>query len=240
MVTKIALLTRDLRVHDNPVLRAAARADRTLPVFVLDEGLLAGSFNRPNRAVFLRESLRDLRRSLKTLGGGLALRRGDTAVEVARLVGEVGASEVHVASDVSGHAAARERRLRDLLAEQGCALHVHDAVVTALPPAEVTPAGKDHFAVFTPYFRRWSATPRRASMPPPAGLRLPSVPLGRLPARTDICDGHPSPDLSPGGETEGRRRLRRWLSAGVADYRTGQNDMSVDATSRLSPYLHFG
>ena len=33
--------------------------------------------------------------------------------------------------------------------------------VTVVPPGEVTPAGGDHFRVFTPYHRAWQAAERR-------------------------------------------------------------------------------
>jgi deoxyribodipyrimidine photo-lyase len=58
--TAIALLTRDLRVHDNPVLATALRAAGTaLPLFVVDPAIRAGA----NRLRFLAESLADLRES---------------------------------------------------------------------------------------------------------------------------------------------------------------------------------
>src|SRR3954467_3224666 len=69
----VVLFTRDLRVHDQPALAAATpAAERVLPLFVLDDEL-AGS---PNRTGFLLESLRDLDRSLRTLGPRLHIRRG--------------------------------------------------------------------------------------------------------------------------------------------------------------------
>jgi hypothetical protein len=37
----VALFTRDLRVHDNPVLTAAAEADTVIPLFVLDSAIAA-------------------------------------------------------------------------------------------------------------------------------------------------------------------------------------------------------
>jgi len=54
----IALFTRDLRVHDNPVLSAAAGADEIVPLFVLDSAI--AGFAVPNRAHFLADSLADL------------------------------------------------------------------------------------------------------------------------------------------------------------------------------------
>ena len=74
--TSLAVLTRDLRVHDNPVLAAAASsADCVVPVFVLDTAILRSAYNRPNRARFLAESLADLDTSLRARGAGLVVRR---------------------------------------------------------------------------------------------------------------------------------------------------------------------
>ena len=107
--TAIVLFTRDLRVHDNPALAAAAEeAERVLPLFVLDETIL-DRFGAANRLAFLGEALRDLSDSL----GGLAIRRGDAVAETVRLARQVGAGAVFFAEDASSFAQRRERRLRE-------------------------------------------------------------------------------------------------------------------------------
>ncbi len=40
-------------------------------------------------------------------------------------------------------------------------------MTTVVPPGDVTPQGSDHFAVFTPYFRRWSGEQLRAPLAAP-------------------------------------------------------------------------
>jgi deoxyribodipyrimidine photolyase len=47
--TSIVLFNRDLRVGDNPALTAAAKAERTVPLFVLDPALLESRFAALNR-----------------------------------------------------------------------------------------------------------------------------------------------------------------------------------------------
>jgi deoxyribodipyrimidine photo-lyase len=61
-----------------------------------------------------------------------------------------------------------------------------------------------------------------------------------MPELGELVAGRPSPDLSRGGEGEGRRRLERWLADGAAHYDVMRDDLAADRTSRLSPYLHFG
>ena len=77
MTAAIALSTRNLRVHDNPVLSGALGAgDRVVPLFVLDDRITSSSFSAPNRARFLAESLADLDEALRERGGRLVVRRG--------------------------------------------------------------------------------------------------------------------------------------------------------------------
>ena len=77
MRVAIVLFTRDLRLHDNPALRAACdEFERVVPLFVLDDAVLE-RFGAPNRVAFLLESLRDLDLALRAQGGALVVRRGD-------------------------------------------------------------------------------------------------------------------------------------------------------------------
>ncbi|WP_016700026.1 cryptochrome/photolyase family protein [Actinoalloteichus spitiensis] len=240
MPTAVALLTRDLRVHDNPVLSAAASADHAVPVFVLDDVILRGGHRSPNRVAFLLDCLRDLRRQLRDLGGDLLVTRGDPVREVVGLAERFDAATVHVAADVSAYATGRARRLSKALSGAGRELVVHDTVVTVAAPGELAPQSRDHFAVFTPYFRHWREHHTRGLHPAPKALRLPPLRPGGIPGRADLVDGDVSPSLPTGGESEGRRLLDDWLDDGVHHYASDQDRLARDGTSRLSAYLHFG
>ncbi|CAL9357815.1 cryptochrome/photolyase family protein [Streptomyces sp. enrichment culture] len=240
MNTSVVLFTADLRVHDHPPLRAALRDARAVvPLFVRDPAVAAAGFAVPNRLGFLADCLRDLDASLRARGGRLVVRSGDLVAQVCRVAAEAGADEVHLAADVSGFAQRREERLRRALEARGVRLRVHETVTGAVPPGAVTPAASDHFAVFTPYFRRWSEQPPRAPLGAPRAVRVPDqVASERMPAREDVPGL--SPGLAPGGESEGRRRLTAWLRTGLGAYEERHDDLAGDATSRLSPHLHFG
>ncbi|MEU0132329.1 MULTISPECIES: deoxyribodipyrimidine photo-lyase [unclassified Streptomyces] len=243
MSVAVVLFTSDLRLHDHPPLRAAlASADEVVPLFVVDEAVEAAGFGAPNRRAFLADCLRDLDAGLRERGGHLVVRKGDVADEVGRIVTGTGAGEVHMAAGVSDFAQRREERLRAALASIGCRLRVHDAVVTAVAPGAVVPSGsgKDHFAVFTPYFRRWSAEGLREPFRAPRAVRVPEegADSAALPSRAAVTGT--SPGLAEGGEAEGRRRLASWRRGGIASYEELHDDLAGDATSRLSPHLHFG
>jgi deoxyribodipyrimidine photo-lyase len=233
METAIVVFTRDLRVHDNPALAlACAQAERVVPVFVLDAALTTS----PNRTRFLLDSLADLREGLRERGGELVIRAGEPVTEVMRLASQTRAQAVFIADDVSRYAARRHDGLA-----AGCAAHRMELAVTpgltVLPPGAVRPAGGDHYRVFTPYWRAWSAAGWRAAVPAPAAVRLPpGLPAGPLPAVSAAA----APGLMRGGELAGRARAQDWLRESLRSYRDRHDDLAGDQTSRLSAYLRFG
>jgi len=270
VVTTLAVFTRDLRVHDNPVLAAAAHeAEHVVPVFVRDTRSPTVATTETGRSLFasgdrqrfLDESLADLDESLRNLGGRLVLRSGDPVEQICQLADEAGAARVHIAADSSAYAQRRQEALGKAVGERGRELRCHDEVHAVIAPGRLTPADRDHFAVFTPYYRRWVDTPRRRVLSPPGRLSLPDLDLGASPTDGRDAGGRTGRDRGDGGDGEGggfvggesagRRRAERWLGESAPDrvhgYRDGvhgyddsQDRLAEDGTSRLSPYLHLG
>ncbi|MGW8065241.1 cryptochrome/photolyase family protein [Streptomyces ziwulingensis] len=240
MTVAVVLFTLDLRLHDHPPLRAALKAaDEVVPLFVLDPGVHAAGFDAPNRRAFLADCLNDLDASLRRRGGRLVVRTGPVVREVRAVAAECGAAEVHIAAGVTAYAHHREERLRTRLGDDGVALHAHAAVTTVVAPGTVTPSGSGHFTVFSPYFRRWSRQSPRQPLAAPRAVRVPDgVRSDPPPGRAEVPDT--SPGLPAGGETAGRDRFSKWSRGGLSGYEDRHDDLAGDATSRLSPYLHFG
>jgi deoxyribodipyrimidine photo-lyase len=228
--TVVVLLTRDLRVHDNPALATACeQARNVVPLFAVDPAI-----EPRHRADFLHEALHDLRSSLRSLGGDLVVRRGDPVGEAIKLARETDAAGIWAAADVSTFARRRERRLAEACEAERLDFRLFPGL-TVVPPGDLLPAGGDHYRVFTPYWRAWSAAPRRKVLDPPGKVRLPAkIGTGSLPGVARKPYG-----LLRGGETEGRRRLDEWLEGGLARY-PGSRDLAVERTSMLSAYLRFG
>jgi deoxyribodipyrimidine photo-lyase len=238
--TSIVLFNRDLRVRDNPALAAAARAERTVALFVLDPALLESRFAAPNRVAFMLESLRDLGERLRGAGGRLYIRRGDPVSEALALARECDAGELHVSADWSAYAVRREERLRHACEEERIAFRTHPGT-TIVAPGTVTPGGGDHFKVFSPFHRAWEEVPSRPLAPTPRRLAVPSrLATGRLPALDSLLHGAPSSERAPGGETAGGKAMRRFLRDRLAGYSDHHDDLPGDETSGLSPYLRFG
>jgi deoxyribodipyrimidine photo-lyase len=241
MGTSVLLFNRDLRVHDHPALDAASRAERFVPLFVLDEAILGSRFAVPNRLAFMLESLRDLDASLKQRGARLFVRRGDAVEEAMRVAKQCRAEAIHVSADYSAFARGRERRLARACGRERMRFEAHPGV-TVVAPGELTPSGGDHFRVFSPYWRRWSSAGLRSAARTPQRLRAPArLRAGHIPSLAGLLNGkRPSPDLLEGGERAGRVRMRAFLHEDVGAYERRHDDLPGDATSRLSPYLRFG
>jgi deoxyribodipyrimidine photo-lyase len=239
--TAVVLFTRDLRVHDHPALHAACtEADRVVPLFVFDDAILGSRYAAPNRVAGLLDALGDLRVALRERGGDLVLRRGDVVAEVRGLVEEVGATELHLSSDVSRYARRRQRAFEVLGDELDLRVEAHPGTVL-VDPADLAPSGGDHFRVFTPYWRRWVEQPFRAPLPAPDTVALPDgLATDELPDRRDLVDGDEAPERLRTGERAARARLEDWFGAAIEDYDEGRDHLADDATSRFSPHLHFG
>jgi deoxyribodipyrimidine photo-lyase len=236
----VVLFTRDLRVHDHPSLSEAARtSEQVAPLFVLDDRILR-RLDAPNRVSFLLDSLADLRRSLRERGSDLIVRRGDPVEETLRVARAVDAGTVLVGCDASLHARTREAHLARACRRERLELRIVNTT-SVVPPGALAPADRDHYRVFTPYWRRWQAMQLRPPARAPARLRLPAeLEPGELPSLRALTSRSRSPHLPPGGERAGRRRLEQWLAHGLAGYERDRDLLAASATSRLSPYLRFG
>ncbi len=240
MTVAVVVFTRDLRVRDHPALAAGSRADLLVPLFVVDDRLVWEFHRSPNRLQFLVDSLADLDAGLRRLGGALVVRRGDWLDEVAKVVEASGANIVHVSADVSSFAQARLDALQARGERQGFAVAAHPGV-TVVPPDELRTGSGTAYQVFTPYYRRWLAAPWRTLATRPRAITLPGgVAPGVVPALSTLTDLPPAPDVMRGGETAALARLKRWTGHDLARYPEMHNALPDDATSRCSPYLHFG
>jgi deoxyribodipyrimidine photo-lyase len=231
MTSAIVLFTRDLRVHDHAALCAAVEtASEVVPLFVFDEAL-RNRHRSAAREAFLLDSLVDLREALCARGGGLVVRRGDPIEETMRVAHATGSSVVFVGADASSYAERRRQRLEQACRSERIELR-RENTIAAIAPGELVPAERDHYRVFTPYWRHWRELPLPTPLDAPTRVTVPAaVEFGALPSRATGMRG---------GEHTGRRRLGTWLRSGLHEYERARNDLDKAGTSRLSPYLHFG
>ena len=239
-------MTRDLRLHDNPALHAAAQGDQMLCVFVVEpHWFQTGRYQ--SRAMgawrwhFLWQSLMALEQALKARSQRLHIAYGNPVEILPMLCRHHGLDHL-VASRLPGteEAAAWEgivEKLPDATCQQVETLSLFTESSLPMPIAELP----DTFSAFRRQIEKsglWCQTPvATPDILPPA----PGVPEdGR-----DQCPiVHQQTTLAvTGGENAGLARLQHYLfeSDAIATYKTTRNALDEDmASSRLSFWLANG
>jgi deoxyribodipyrimidine photo-lyase len=237
----LLIFTRDLRVHENPALAAAAKeASEVIPAFILDEELLAGSCATPNRLSYLLESLADLGEALGEKGNSLLIRKGNFTEQALRLAKRWKATAIYMSKDRSPYARERHGRLARACEDQRIELRTCGGP-WIVEPGALTPMGGDHYKVFGAYWKAWRATPVAQSARSPQALPSPAgLAATRVPSLSSLTNGTPAKEREPGGEHQARARLKRWLRGPVEHYGARHDDLPGAATSHLSADLHFG
>lgn len=241
--------TRDLRLHDNPALLAAARADMLLCVFVVEPAWFApGPFQcramGEHRWRFLWQSLVALERSLRPLGQRLHIAWGQPEEVIPALVhdhniGRIVRSRLPGTREAAQWQALQERLPRTVFQQfETLGLFTEGSLPMELGQLPGT------FSQFRKQVERAGAAGSErlrirpmTALPPAPGF--PADNRGQCPAIAE--PRHPV--LFTGGEAAGLQRLQEFLFCdhGIARYRETRNALDdPDAYSRLSPWLANG
>lgn len=241
----------DLRLSDHPALHAAVQSGQpVICLYVLDEDStpLRPPRGRPIGGAsrwWLAQSLRSLDKSLKARGASLVLRRGQSAVVIADIAQQAGASAVHwIESEIAGPAAV-EGDVTQALKQIGVSARSFPSDLLVSPARLRNKEGRG-LRVFTPFWKRvlslgdppqpLPAPKTLKSVPAVAGDGLASWKLE--PTRPDWAGG--LRDTWTPGESGARARLTDFLENSIAGYATLRDRPDRDGTSRLSPHLRFG
>lgn len=238
-MTTILWFRQDLRLSDNPALDHAARNGDVLPVYILDE--TGEGYARPGAASnwWLHHSLEALSADL----GHLILRRGDPMAILRDLIRETGAASVVWNRCYDPHAIQRDKKLKSALTEDGVDVHSFNASLLHEPWEIKTGAGGP-YKVFTPFWRAIRTRDPGAPSHRPENIKLATAKSDRLadwnltPSRPDWAGGWP--DIWSPGEAGARKRFDNFLRSRLARYADERDRPDADATSSLSPHLHFG
>jgi deoxyribodipyrimidine photo-lyase len=236
----VVWLRDDLRVADNPALRAAA--DRGLPfvvLYVLDD---VSDGIRPLGGAsrwWLHHSLAALRNQLDAIGGTLTVRRGAASEVLPTVIAEANADAVFWNRRYS-NARQTDAALKTSLRAAGTEVHSFQAALL-FEPWTVSTAEGNPYKVFTPFWR--ACLQRGVSRPPleaPArieGISLPNDELDLLPRDPDWAGG--LRQMWQPGEAGAMERLEGFAADGLASYHL-RDQPGIEATSHLSPHLRFG
>jgi deoxyribodipyrimidine photo-lyase len=217
-MTSIVWFRDDLRLADNPALRAALDRDEpVIGLYVLDEespGIrpLGGAAKW-----WLHGSLAELGERLSDHGSQLVLRRGPAEMVVPQAVRDAGASAVFWNRRYDQAERDIDTALKSGLRDDGLQVASFGASLL-FEPWTVRTGAATHFKVFTPFWRACLALPApRAPLPEPREIPGPSTRLASddldawnlLPTKPDWAEGLRETWVP--GERAARARLRKFL-----------------------------
>lgn len=237
---------QDLRLQDNSALRAAMEAHRPLlAVYILDdegEGVwVPGAASR----WWLHHALADLDAQLKKAGGTLILRKGESLKVLRQLVEQTGAKGVYWNRRYEPHIVERDKEIKAALRSGDLEIKSFNSALLH-EPHQIKKKDGTPFKVFTPYWKHCLKKPKED----PVKIDLKKVEFTFSGIRSDrLDDWNLLPDLDWDSgfydaweptSAGGRQLLSKCVSDKLSVYHTSRDILDKDATSKLSPYLHFG
>lgn len=247
MKTSLVWLRDDLRIADNPALRAAVDSDAPVAVcFVLDE---ESDGIRPHGGAsrwWLHGSLERLGADLHERGARLILRRGPAEAVIPQLAEELDAGAVFWNRRYGGAERRIDTAVKSTLRESGLVATSFQGSLLYEPWTVRTGSGGP-YTVYTPF---WRACLKREHprQPLPAPRAIDGI-SGSV-ASDDLADWAllpTHPDWAGGlrerwqpGERAAMKRLHAFVAEQMDDYADGRDHPAQDATSNLSPHLRWG
>lgn len=241
MRTGLYWFTHDLRVDDNPLLRAAAeRCDALLCVYVIDPREFEPSRYQGIRPLgeqrwrFICDSLRSLNEHLVSLGQRLHIVAGVPTHNLTTLVQQYQVSEIFTSRPV---ACDECRQLSALQAELANVEFCVGDTFTLFDQEQLPFSWRDLPATFSQFRKQVENIP--VSPPVPAPQSLPPMPFEAALPNVELASESAS---IPGGIYSGQKHLQEYIwQDHVSRYKTVRNELDGwRNSSKLSPWLAQG
>ena len=241
----IAWFRQDLRIADNPALTAAAEYDSVLPIYILDDINAADWAMGAASRVWLHHSLANLS---EALDGKLQLFVGDAGEIIRRLVDTLDIDAVFWNRCYEPWRLQRDKAIKkDLNSRAITARSFNGSLLWE--PWTVSKKDGTPYRVFTPFYKNGclgSESPR-APLPRPSkmGVYRDAVDFSRDLEELSLLPTKPAwhkPLLQHWriGESAAHEQVQQFCDSRLDDYKRGRDFPGLEATSRLSPHLHFG
>lgn len=242
MSNAIVWFRQDLRLSDNPAFVAACHQhDKVIPIYILDEETVPiGGAQR----WWLHHSLLALQERLKDLGLDLCLRQGNPLDILEELVRDHCIDAIYWNRCYETAGIKRDTAIKTHFQQHAIqVLSTNSHLLNE--PWQIKNKTGDFFKVFTPY---WRTCLQQMQIPEPREVtRIPkniAVDSEAL-ASWQLLPHNPNwaeafADYWQPGEEGGRVKLADFIDNHLKGYSTSRDVPAKDATSKLSPHLHFG
>lgn len=232
---------QDLRLSDNPAFYQAAKHKNILPVYILDDDN-AGAYRMGGASRFwLHHALMSLNHAL---GGNLSFYRGNPLDVLGDIIARFDIRAVYWNRCYEPWRRARDAALKQSLTTNG--LDVESSNGSLLwEPWEIKKNDGTPYKIFTPFYAKGCLQTPRTPLPAPQNVTylkdkkgsLHLAQFALLPDKDWDKKLEPHWDISEDGA---HHHFQRFITEGLAHYKTGRNLPAKPYVSRLSPYLHFG
>ncbi|WP_133136913.1 cryptochrome/photolyase family protein [Legionella rowbothamii] len=241
MTIALVWFRQDLRLSDNPAfIEACAQHRVVIPLYIYDEKT---SVLGEAQAWWLHHSLRSLSCSLKELGLNLLLRKGEPLEIIFDLVKKVPVTAVFWNRCYEPKAIMRDKQIKATLLEQGIKVHSSNGSLLH-EPWTIKNKNGGYFKVFTPYWKHCkqilTIQPPKHLSSEPASLELQSDKLEEWGLLPKLNWASRFSDYWTPGEKGAQKKLQEFIEHHLNNYKKNRDFPIKNATSRLSPHLHFG
>jgi deoxyribodipyrimidine photo-lyase len=242
----IVWLRQDLRLADNPALRAALDTKRPLIVlFILDDETPGHWRIGGASRWWLHHSLEALGADVRKRGGALVLRRGNASELVLAIARETKAEAVFWNRCYEPHAIKRDAAIKEQLRANGVAAESFNGALL-FEPWTIKTKTNEPFKVFSPFWRACQHLEPRALVPSPKKVPGPPSEIASddlaswelLPTKPNWAKSF-EPEWRP-GEAGAVAALNTFLEERLSAYPEGRDQLGENGASRLSPHLHWG
>lgn len=236
----IVWFRQDLRLRDNPALKAAHETGQLiLPIYILDDEN-SGEWKMGGASRWwLHQSLTVLD---DTLENSLVFMCGDPASVLEDVMNETGAEAVYWNRCYEPWRIRRDKKIKE---EISSAKSFNGSLL--FEPHTVLKEDGTPYKVFTPFYKKGClgrAPEPREPLPAPKDMKLYSydggLALDDLGLMPSIKWYEQMDEAWQPGEDGARARLEDFIDEGLKGYKEGRNFPDKPNVSRLSPHLHFG
>ena len=238
----------DLRMDDNPALRAACSQSKEVHgVYIYSKNQLELHNEANSKIEFIIENLKSLEQSLNKINIPLTVVSSDGFNEdpkkILNLLNERSITDIYWNNQFGIDEESRDKKVEELLTHNNIKFFSYDS--QTLFPAGTFKTGEGKpYSVFTPFKKKWVEN---------FDIDFLDIEYNYIPKEsTEICSNINDFDFAfekehivdmslwPVGEKEALKRLDNYLDNKILNYAKDRNEPIIDGTSRISPYLASG